>query len=72
MEHYRCRCGQSWTWGSMPPDPALRCSSCQRKLEWVPDPPMPPTRGSGDADRGDTLRLKDLPRDRFGNITTVC
>lgn len=56
----------------MPPRPDRKCSECGKALEWIPGPPMPPTRGSGDADRGDTLRLKDLPRDRFGNITTVC
>ena len=45
------------------------CPKCGGKLEWVPDPPMPQT---GNSDRGDMLRLKDLPRDRFGFITTIC
>ena len=64
MQHWRCKCGAAWAWGSMPPDPKQKCWTCGSKMEWVPDPP--PTRGDEY-----TPRPEDLPRDRFGNIAVI-
>jgi len=33
---YRCKCGQTEAWGSMPPSPCTGCSTCKTTLEASP------------------------------------
>jgi hypothetical protein len=36
VRYYRCKCGDSQAWGSMPPEPCEECPKCQTTLETVP------------------------------------
>lgn len=37
MLYYRCKCGKSKAWGSMPPFPCSGCSTCGTTMEVHPD-----------------------------------
>lgn len=36
MQTYRCECGESVAWGSMPPAPCSGCPKCGTRKEWCP------------------------------------
>lgn len=42
MQYYRCKCGESEGWGSMPPPACAACSSCGSDLSLGPDSHRPP------------------------------
>ncbi len=37
MQYYRCKCGQSRSYGSMPPYPCKKCPDCGSNLSSHPD-----------------------------------
>jgi len=43
MLYYRCKCGNSTAWGSMPPDRCATCDDCGSDLALGPDGHRDPT-----------------------------
>ena len=37
MQYYRCKCGNSTSYGSMPPASCTRCGKCKSNLSISPD-----------------------------------
>ena len=37
MKYYRCKCGKSESWGSLPPRPCEGCEECNTTLASHPD-----------------------------------
>jgi hypothetical protein len=37
MQFYRCKCGKSRCWGSMPPSPCAKCKHCGSDFAQAPD-----------------------------------
>lgn len=37
MQYWRCKCGDTECWGSMPPAPCAYCDKCQSTLAQHPD-----------------------------------